>query len=390
MKRHGRQNRWYRTVVLGLLACIGISSIISCELEERTEVATFFFNGFNFSWSNEPHRIGNLGAWLSDIAFDGATETLTADGNLRLKGGDWGPTDSADFRLYYGAVNPELDSVFHKFHHGYTPEMTLEGSIDVGGLSGSTSVALDLLDLGMDHLFKYTVILRGFRFYTTEPEDGYTTSGVGVEIDNIAYDTASEDLSFDVWFKLDAGEVPDRPNQYGPEGDYGYTVRVYYTVIGTTLGAFTEWTDGYTVTYEHCPPAIQPNHLHAYEIDPAVPRVTINGENDVLYSMGFVGWQGFQFTLNDPIPACSSHDGRYMREIMVRNKDFSYDPVSGSADFTMDGYFSNSGGFTYSLRYEFVGHYVLVQLGGEGSVNHYSRSGDMESTSETVSLTKTY
>ena len=184
--------------------------------------------------------------------------------------------------------------------------------------------------------------------------------------------------------------MPDRPNQYDPNGTYGYTVRVYWTVIGTTLGAFTEASDGYTATYTHCPPAIQPDQDHTYEIDPSVAEVTIHGEDELRYTMGFVGWQGFEFTLNDPIPDCSSHDGRYMREITVRNKDIDYDAETGTVTFTTDGYFSNSGGFTYSLRNNFVGHWILVQLGGEGSVSHHSRSGGMEDSSETISLSKAY
>ena len=374
-------------VLVALLCALVMGCASDGENRGQKRTGTVFLDGFGFHWEKEPHRVSLLGAWLDRIRHDPIADSISADGELRMEGGTWSPMDAVHYDLFYGEVHLEGGTDLHRFHHGSTQAVTLDGNIEEGGLSGTEVVTLDLSPLGMGGLARFTVILRGFHIYTHAPEAGYTIRGLGVEASDIEHDRAAGELRFSVRFRMDAGHVPDRPHQYDPDGDYGYTVRVHYTVIGTKAGAFTEASAEYDLTYSHCPfPAFRPDLPHADEIDPALAQVTIHGDGDTRYPTGFVAWQGFSFTLNDPIPDCSPHEGRYMRDLVVRNKELAYDPDSGSATFTTDGYFSNTGMITYSLRNRFSGRYVLVQLGSKGTVTYRSRTGTMEEPSETVPL----
>lgn len=311
-------------------------------------------DGFGFRWQQRPHRVNKIGARVEG-----------EEGRLTLEGGSWASgeeaTDQADYQLDYSTlVSDPL-----KTYEGTSPVLTLKGT-RTKAAQAQFKVFLDLETIGLSGCTKFAVLLRGFDFDTdVTHKDGYTVRGIGVRLHNVV--VSEDSISFVAWMRLEAGAVPDRDQDLE---NYGSSGRVHYAVVGLTEGAVKDQTHGYVLSY---PAGISPTQTHASASE---QTVTIQGQPG--YSLGAVGWTGFDFRLN---PDADDFPGRYMREIQVRNYGFQYDAGSGQMKFQFDGYFSNSGPISWALVNDVQGYFVLIQCVGSGG--HFSKTGEASAV-ETV------
>ncbi|GEM_PF-3433222 len=331
-----------RTTAIRLFLGLAPLFLFGCTEEPPTQA--FLLDGFGFRWEKRPHRVNKLGVKLGDmIPYD---KGLLGRSCATLEGGSWATGEEGSDSANHCVAVTALSSSKLRFHHGQISELKLWGS-KTAPAEATETITLALDSIALSGCTQFAVLLRGFDLDTDlTHEFGYTVQGMaaGVGQANLAAST----LRFTVRLRIVAGEVPDRSQKLAK---YGATGRVYYTVVGLVNGVVTGQNHGYTLVYAPGIFPLQPSASNSQQ------AVTIQGAPG--FNLATVGLTEFDFTLNS---GESKYPGRYLREIRVRNHDFSYEASTGVMKFKCDGLFSNSGGVSWGLKNSFRAGFVLLQV----------------------------
>jgi hypothetical protein len=296
--------------------------------------------GFDVTWDTRPHRIQR-------VSF-GAVGTLTAEGvagqlTTELRGGSWADgdrgTDEPIARLDYAVLeSPDLSYVA-----GHA-DLVLTGGLDAGGARRSAHGVV-LASVPLDDRLPHDALavwITGFSVTAgAEHPDGFTVHSLGIGVSAPEYD--GHDVTFEVSGGMDAGAVPDRPQDLS---DYGTTVRVEYAVIAAKGHA-----ERFSVAEADAGTADDAPHRDLF-------TAPIGLDVPAGLPVGVVGLSSFDIELIADGPL----DGRYVRSVTVALDDVDYDGDRGRFDATARLQFANDGPIPRRTTVRENAEWTLVQL----------------------------
>ena len=211
-----------------------------------------------------------------------------------------------------------------------------------------------------------------------DPAHGYTSRGIGVDVEVTALDDETITLDYTVRFASGTNDRPDM-NRAIPFADNDGALDVL--LVGYNETTPLRGTVDYSLEYEE-PVAFDPQVIDPAPIEDQ--RVVIEGDPTV--GAGIYGMSRFWFVLDPPLTCILDQDcsggetcsddmcstdiaepGYYIRELTTGVELESYNADSGVASFLFNGYVSNSSVLAFkALHTQFDGELVWLQLDGAG------------------------
>jgi hypothetical protein len=314
-----------------------------CGNAQSSVAADYLLDGFRIGWRDHPHRLRELG-------FE-----LQADGTARteLRGGPWSDgrrlQDEGRIRVWSSAINhPGVHTI-----DGSTGWMVASGRLRTGLARPAVArsrVSCEIAEAPFGVCDQWAVLLRGFEIDTdcTHP-DGFVTKGFGFCLGSptvlAGTDASTRQVSFDATLRVQAGRLPLRMR---PE-QYTVRARMHYTLVGLESGHVTRAANSLVIRT----PGGKDRPLHS-----AARRIVVQGQPG--FGWAVVGLTGFDFHFN---PNKNRFGGRYVRDLWVHNRDFSYEPGTGRMTLISDVGFSNRSLWAYATTTISETHVVLLQAG---------------------------
>ena len=286
---------------------------------------TIIWQGFDYGWRGEPHRLSRIGSHLDSFALQADGRTVRARYISDFGVGNVNDTGDAISKVS-GLVFQPLS-----FIHGF---QTKKLSAELGKVSTASDEAVSVQVPGVGDLVA-TPLLRGFDIAVTNFPSGFQTRGFGVQL--IPHSLSGNAFTFTPSFTIHAERSPDPLTRHPLEGGpsfYEYSMTAYFTVVAGPRRGLHFTTS----------PATSPTAVVAYQGPSQAQQQTrsqIEGPGGRAFSHAVAGVQGFSWHLDDF--EGTHFDGRYLRRIQCFIDEFSYDPASGAASFTAHLSFSNQG-----------------------------------------------
>lgn len=353
---------------------------------------------FGYRWRDLNHRVSK---WNTRLSADESPcppahlDYTVVGGPFSDRDFDDKPTAKIGFRRIDAAESTHVGTALRR----------VDATVGADGVAEGTASyerdAVDLADYG-----SVVPVVAGFAVDTdTEqpdgyPEDynpahGYTIRAFGASVATASID--EERLEIDYRFEFQPAASPDRPQMNDALEHARIDARLDILLIGTSRRRIHRGTTSYETTFPVPETGTDDDFDHAPEED---QRITLEGTPNL--PAGVFGFQSFHFDLatqldclgGDDCPAgescnedgtCTRKYGRpgfYVRELGVDVQLDDYDPTSGRADFSADGFVSNATrliGF-YSLESSFEGRIAWFQVPGAGPTVRASRTFDTGAT----------
>jgi hypothetical protein len=282
---------------------------------------TAIWQGIDYEWRQDPHRLNRMGSVLEFDLEDPAPNTVNPFGGP-IKGlctSSFSPGDFKDKADARTSLSNLADRQM-AFVHG---EVTLTLFGEVGQRQQKTA-AKQVVQLPIQGNVTATPVLRGFDVTCTNPFAGVCTRGFGFEL--LQPELTATTLSFIPRVFVFPENSPDRRAK-----QFTYEMTVYYTVVCAR-------SDSARITSASEPV------VSAYSGSTSTPRFVpgeITGEPDK-FRFGVLGLRGMRFTLDGDNKG-TKRDGRYLRRLRSFVSNFQYDQVAGNMAFHMHVLFSNRG-----------------------------------------------
>jgi len=297
---------------------------------------TITWQGFDYGWRGEPHRLSRLGSHLDSFALQAEGRTVHARYISDFGVGNVNDTGDA----ITGVSSLIFQPLF--FVHGF---QTKTMSAELGKVSTASDEAVSVQLPGPGDLVAMP-LLRGFDIAVTNFPSGFQTRGFGVQL--IPGPLSGNALRFTPSFTIHPERSPDPLTRHpigGGPSVYEYSMTAYFTVVaGPRRGIH------FTSSLPASPTAVVAYQGPSQAQQQA--RAHIEGQGGRAFDHAVVGVQGFSWHLDDF--EGTHFDGRYLRRIQCFMDEFSYDPASGAASFTAHLSFSNQGTavFGYNAEHE--------------------------------------
>ncbi|MFB6264080.1 MAG: hypothetical protein ABEL76_10720, partial [Bradymonadaceae bacterium] len=193
-------------------------------------------NRFGYRWRHFNHRVALWGFHLDQNRSHPWADHLTA----RAAGGPFstglGPVEQPLLRFGYQRVDTGTDEATA------AARCDIETTIGPDGADRGTFL-LDRAELGLEHCDDVTAMLVGFEFDTDipqpghfpdayDPAHGYTTRGLGVDVEVTAIDDGA--ISLDYWVRFGFGAAMDRPYHNEALLDARVGVEVHVALVGSS------------------------------------------------------------------------------------------------------------------------------------------------------------
>lgn len=227
------------------------------------------------------------------------------------------------------------------------------------------------------------------------PAHGYTVRGFGVDLQVDRVTDSEIDVAWEVHFE--PANSPDRPpvNEAIKHAKVGATVDVL--LVGVNNAAVRLGGVEYSMQYP------MPEPLVDQEIEPpSAEKTAVNLDGVIGAPLGIWGLRSFDFAYRfdgscETDADCTFADtceddgycktgrqepGEYIREITAGVSLADYDPATGKAKFSLQGYTSNASKFVanFPLEYDFRGGMAWIQVVGANEPQALEESFETGST----------
>lgn len=323
------------TALVALSACRAEINEPSCECATGPIEDGWIglWEGHSYSWEDLSHRIAFLRAGVDLPGEDGA---FNAD--LGILGGSW--SDGRNYRDH-----PSYTLGHSRVRAGDLVAWYDEAAILLGPEGrASLEVTVDLESLDLPPKRNWAIAMRGICMDmdvdfldgydgSYSGDEGWTPRGFGAQLSPLQHHAKERLLTFTATAHFEGGRL-DRVHHNAALEFAQVETRIRYALLGFDAGAVRPGLVEASAFYD------SENEVHS-DIDP-IPeeqrRVSIEGVPGLATGVPLL--RGWDFELN----ASSDDDapGRYLREWAAQIEEFRYDPASGVADITIDGYASHS------------------------------------------------
>ena len=282
---------------------------------------TAIWQGFDFEWSNTPHRLHNFGSWLVDLQtqngqIQGACETSFTVGRVPDTGvaKTWiKPIRSPDLRFHEGAQTLEITAVI-----GQSAE-TIGTLIEVQLAPNQTG----------------TAVLRGFHIRCVSHPMGLHPEGMGVRLTELSNE--GQKVRFIPVFFFHATNSPDIVTT--GSGPVVFTCEVLYTVVVAereTVKLTVPCNQNPCVTHQHRRGEVQKL------------STTLQGVAQPSLNHGVIGVRGFVWRQQHP--SYFQRNGRFIRRYQMHTGAMQYDAALGKSQIKPRLHFCNNGLIPYPIQ----------------------------------------
>ncbi|MGE0786457.1 MAG: hypothetical protein AB7S26_12375 [Sandaracinaceae bacterium] len=246
-------------------------------------------------------------------------------------------------------------------------ELTVPRRFDLlsAGLAGSPSIAVILDGVELD-----TDLPQGIDFPASiDPAEGFELARFGVSIGAIT--RVGDEIGFDLTARYAAGHDGSMVHDMAVD-TLSVDVTVRYAVVAVPIDPVYAQA---SYRWQNVPVGTEPASVCRPGAD--VGEVTLSGSPA---PHALAALTSFDFAL---FPDESDRRGIDVRELSVLIDGFDYDPVSGAATLTLEGYLTNEGDPVpeRAVDYAFSGEVVLLSWDGEGDVRTLRLDADVSAGS---------
>lgn len=340
-----------------------------------THVAAVLTGGFSIAWRDLNHRISLYG-FAPEPTTAGTAAGVAAwqpEVNIAFIGGDWTSGIMATDVPVYDYRATIISGPREKLGF-YAGRMKFE--LSAPDFHDSASIELSLAEAGLADFSEFAVFVNGLEFVTDvpqgsdypadyEPSYGYTSSGMGASVADVAVSGSRLSFLLTLDFPLAPATESDRPPMQEAIKVALLEGVVQFLVVGYAEGAQSEIEVGYRVSspFESGSPYVS---LH-----PDASTTAAQISTDIALEDGAIGLQSFSFDLFPGDPADYGHEiegfdsvGEYIKEYGVLVDNIERDD-SGNVSANVEGYCSNEGLVVYSgLVYDFAATAIYLQIEG--------------------------